>query len=84
MSGMLDREGARFIRDANAGLVASAGDSKALAVSVREMMLKSEEELKKKGSSARSYTQKEFDCDVLFSSLEKLFEEAIQLHRATN
>lgn len=79
--GMLDGEGARVIRDANAGLVCSSGDGSGLARAVLELAAMSKEERQRLGKNGRAYAQKEFDRKLLLDQLESWFNESMIVNR---
>lgn len=73
--GMLDGEGASAIREAQAGLVCSAGDSIGLAQAVLSLSTMHKSERLAMGRNGRNYAKHEFDRDTLMSSLEDWFDE---------
>lgn len=73
--GMLDGEGANVIRNAEAGLVCSAGDAACLAQSVLRLAAMSRVERLRLGSNGRDYANKEFNREVLMDRLEGWFVE---------
>jgi glycosyltransferase involved in cell wall biosynthesis len=79
--GMLDGEGANLILNARAGIPSPAGDSRALASSVLEMMTKSPSERSKMGRKGCEYIKKEFDRGALISTLENFLNEAVQKYK---
>lgn len=79
--GMLDGEGARVIKDSNAGLVCAAGNLGGLASAVLELFAMSVDQRKQLGVNGRHYAQKEFGRGLLMDQLEVLFHEAVDLHR---
>ncbi|MCG3775243.1 MAG: hypothetical protein JW395_2074 [Nitrospira sp.] len=78
--GMLDGEGAKVIREANAGLVCAAGDAEGLAAAVLDLAAMSVERRQQLGSNGRAYAQKEFNRRALMTRLEALLDEAVALH----
>lgn len=68
--GMFNGEGARVIREAEAGLTAPAGDYRTLAENVRTMMRMSREERAALGRSGRAYAQAHFNRAALIADLE--------------
>lgn len=81
--GMLDGEGARVIRDANAGFVCPAGDSLGLAQAVLELSAMSKEERHHLGENGSVYAQKEFSREGLMDRLEDWFVEFAIVRRQT-
>ncbi|MBU2620600.1 MAG: glycosyltransferase family 4 protein [Proteobacteria bacterium] len=81
--GMLDGEGARVIREANAGLVCSAGDSSGLAQAVLKLSAMSKKERNRLGENGRSYAQKEFSREGLMGRLGEWFVELANANRQT-
>jgi len=79
--GMLDGEGAKVIKDANAGMVCPAGDGKGLAKQVLKMQALSDDERLSLGSNGRNYVVKEFDRGALINKLESLLNEAVVTFR---
>lgn len=67
---MLDGEGARVISESGGGLVSPAGDGAALAENVRRFRAMPEEQRRTLGRQGRAYATREFDREVLFSTLE--------------
>lgn len=72
---MLDGEGGRVIADAEAGLVAPAGDYKALANNVESLMTSDSATRDLMGQNGLFYGQREFDRDCLIKSLETWIDE---------
>lgn len=79
--GMLDGEGAAVIRDAEAGLVCSAGDGKGLALAAQELASMSKEDRRKLGRNGKAYAQKEFGRELLMARLGGWFEEVVSNQR---
>jgi glycosyltransferase involved in cell wall biosynthesis len=79
--GMLDGEGAKVIKDANAGMVCPAGDGKGLAEQVLKMQALGDDERLALGSNGRNYAVKEFDRGALINKLESLLNEAVVTFR---
>ncbi len=67
---MLDGEGGRVIIEAQAGLVAPAGDGRALAERVFQLKETDAATRRRMGLRGRSYGQREFDRGTLVDSLE--------------
>jgi glycosyltransferase involved in cell wall biosynthesis len=65
----LNGEGARLIRDADAGVTVAAEDGAGLAEAVLRLYQKSPEELKRLGSNGQQYYQRNFDRDMLVEQL---------------
>ncbi|MCJ8208578.1 glycosyltransferase family 4 protein [Mucilaginibacter sp. RS28] len=72
--GALDGEGARIIKDANAGLVSDAEDSVGLANNIEKMSKMSVSERAKLGNNARAYFELEFEREKLLDKLEDIFK----------
>lgn len=81
--GMLDGEGARVIREANAGLACPAGDSCSLAQAVLKLSAMSKKERHQLGENGRVYAQKEFSREGLMGRLEGWFTELANANRQT-
>lgn len=79
--GMLDGEGARVIRDANAGLACPAGDSFGLAQAVLKLSAMSKKERRHFGENGRVYAKKEFSREGLMDRLEGWFVELVNVSR---
>lgn len=73
--GMLDGEGARVIRDAEAGLVAPAGDAAALARCVEAMSAMRPEERTRMAERGRACCEQEFNRAKLMDRLEEFFAQ---------
>lgn len=73
--GMLDGEGANVIREAQAGLACSAGDSSGLAQAVRKLAAMPKNERLILGRNGRAYAEKEFGRTALMDRLEGWLEE---------
>jgi colanic acid biosynthesis glycosyl transferase WcaI len=69
--GMLNGEGAAVIANAGAGFATPAGDSEALAASVRQMMALTDTARAEMGRRGRDYCQREFDRNTLMARLEQ-------------
>lgn len=72
---MLDGEGARVIEEAGAGLVAPAGDGRALAAQVERLAGLSPGERAAMGARARACCEREFDRASLITALESWIRE---------
>lgn len=72
--GSLDGEGARIIKDAQAGLVSSAEDPVGLANNIEKIFEMSEDERAQLGRNARAYFEKEFEREKLLDKLENIFK----------
>jgi colanic acid biosynthesis glycosyl transferase WcaI len=77
--GMLDGEGARVIRDAQAGLVGDAGDPDGLVTNVLAMAAMTPETRQAMGHHGRTYAQREFDRSVLMDRMEHLLKQAVHM-----
>jgi len=75
--GMLDGEGANVIREAQAGLACSAGDSVGLAGAVQKLAAMSKDERLILGRNGRAYGKRKFDRNTLINQLEGWFNEVI-------
>lgn len=81
--GMLDGEGARVIREANAGLACPAGDSSGLVQTVLKLSAMEKKERDQLGESGRVYAQKEFSREGLMGRLGGWFVEIANANRQT-
>ena len=79
---MLNGEGARIIRDAQAGIVCASGDSQALADAVVTLSTMSVAERRRMGQNGLALAQREFDRDTLVSKLEQWLEQLEYPHAA--
>lgn len=79
--GMLDGEGARVIRDADAGLTCPSGDGKGLADAVLKLAAMREEERRRLGDNGRAYAQKEYGRKLLMDRLDSWFVEVLNAKR---
>ena len=79
--GMLDGEGADVIKRAGAGLVSPAGDSAALAQSIKQFAETSPEERRQMGKQGQAFAKAEFDRNTLVTRLLNLLEESITLYQ---
>lgn len=79
--GMLDGEGAKVIKEANAGLVCAAGDASGLASAVLEMAAMHVDQRHQLGVNGRAFAQKEFGRSLLMDRLECLLREAADLYK---
>lgn len=68
--GALDGEGAKVIRDAQAGVVCSSGDSQALADIVCQLAAMPQSALERMGQQGRLYAEREFAKDIVMDRLE--------------
>ena len=75
--GMLDGEGARVIREANAGLVCPSGEGRELAKRVLELAAMSKGRRQLLGRNGRVYAEKEFGRELLITKLEAWFAEIV-------
>jgi glycosyltransferase involved in cell wall biosynthesis len=73
--GMLDGEGARIIREANAGLACPAGSSEALADAVLRLSRLEPAEREGLGANGLAYSRAEFGREFLFDRLEDWIRE---------
>ncbi len=72
---MLNGEGARVIEEAEAGLVAPAGDAATLAANVRRLMAMSAQQREALGASGKAYSLREFDRATQITRLEQWIAE---------
>lgn len=79
--GMLDGEGADVIKRAGAGLVSPAGNSAALAQSIKQFAETSPEERRQMGKQGQAFAKAEFDRNTLVTRLLNLLEESISLYQ---
>lgn len=77
----LNGEGARLVLEAEAGLSAPAGDSKALAAAILELYRKTPDEQKRLGENGRQYFLKHFNHEELVDELIENFTALIQKGR---
>jgi len=68
----IDGEGARVIKEAEAGLTCRAEDPEALVTIVQEFLSLSQIKRHEMGNKAREYFEKEFDREVLMNKLENI------------
>lgn len=71
---MLNGEGADIIREANAGLVCSAGDSSLFATHLNELSMMSKSTLIEMGGSGKRYYSEYFNRNRVIESIELLLE----------
>lgn len=74
----LDGEGAKVVREAEAGIVCPPGNSIALAAAVRTMADMPKERMRDMGDAGRNYYEREFQPDLLLSRLETWLGEISQ------
>lgn len=72
---MLDGEGARIIREANAGIACPAEDVQAVVQAVVKLSQMDRRELIAMGHNGRKYYEAHFDREVLFPQLEQWMKE---------
>ncbi len=73
---MIDGEGARVVGESGSGLIAPAGDGKALAERVRQLIAMTPQERAGMGAAGREYGSREFDRTSLVSGLRAWMREA--------
>lgn len=73
----LDGEGARIVREAGAGVVASAEDADALAERVLDLYRMSPEERERMGERGRAYFEANFEREKLLDRLEGWMSELV-------
>lgn len=71
----MDGEGARLIKQADAGLAVPAGDSEGLAGAVMKLRNMSPEERAAMGARAKAYCAAHFDRNMLFDTLDQWLVE---------
>ena len=74
---MLDGEGSRIVKEAEAGFVCNSGNAEQLAKNVLKIYKKPLQERNLIGQNALSYYKKVFERDTLFDKVEKMFEEKL-------
>lgn len=74
---MLDGEGARIIREANAGVACPAEDAHALVKAVVQLSQMDRKDLEAMGHNGRKYYETHFDREMLFPLLELWMQELI-------
>lgn len=75
---MLDGEGSKIVKEAEAGLVANSGDAEKLAANILEIYKKSPEERAALGENALNYYKRVFERDKLFDEVENMFKEQLE------
>lgn len=78
----LNGEGARLVREANAGLAVAAEDARGLADAVLRLSRMPPEERDQLGKNGRAYFDSHFDSDKLMTELIDLLAGAIAAHGA--
>jgi len=78
----LNGEGARLVREANAGLAVAAEDARGLADAVLRLARMPPEERAQLGKNGRAYFDSHFDSDKLMTQLIDLLAGAIAAHGA--
>jgi glycosyltransferase involved in cell wall biosynthesis len=73
--GSLDGEGARIIRESEAGFVAPSENPAELAECVKRLFHLGDEERKNMGFNARLYYEREFEREMLLDRLEKILAD---------
>jgi glycosyltransferase involved in cell wall biosynthesis len=76
IAAMLDGEGARIVREAQAGLACDAGDAAALAVNVEALFAMPVCERQHMGWRGREFHDTQFNAEALFQQLEDWMSEA--------
>ncbi|WP_316746897.1 glycosyltransferase family 4 protein [Pedobacter gandavensis] len=71
----LDGEGARIIKEAQAGIVAPSEDFESLAKAIEFLYFLSDDKRLSMGNSAREYFEKEFERETLIDKLEVILNE---------
>lgn len=79
--GMLDGEGAKVIKQANAGFTCAAGDSSGLVTAVLNMAALSIEQRRQLGLNGHRYAKMEFGREMLMERLENYFSEAVSTYK---
>ena len=78
----LNGEGARIIDEAGAGVVAPAGNPKALAIEIRRMLAMTPEERAEMGQKSEAYFQARFASEKVYSDLENWLTEIAETRQA--
>lgn len=73
----LDGEGARVVKEANAGLACPAGDPQALASAIRKIRNALPEDREKMARSGRSYYEQHFEPNLLAGRLIQILTEQV-------
>lgn len=76
---MLNGEGADVLKASRAGIATPAGDGKALARAVLEMIAMPKEDRDAMGANGAAYYRKEFERSALLSRLEKCFYSTLRI-----
>jgi glycosyltransferase involved in cell wall biosynthesis len=76
--GSIDGEASRIIAEANAGLIAPAGNAEQLAAVIRKAIAYSADERGMLGLNGRNYFKNNFDNDLVINNLVKLMKKCIQ------
>lgn len=77
----LNGEGARLVKEADAGLATPAGDAKALAAAVLQLFQMTPAERDKLGANGRRYFKDHFDHDMLTEQLIEHVRAVSESHR---
>jgi colanic acid biosynthesis glycosyl transferase WcaI len=77
MLALLDGEGARVVKEAEAGLVAPAGDAMALAQAIRDLVALPAQERAAMGARGKVYASQTFDREKLLEALEGWVRELL-------
>lgn len=77
----LNGEGARLVKEADAGLTTPAGDAKALAAAVLQLFQMTPAERDKLGVNGRRYFKNQFDHDMLTEQLIEHVRAVSESHR---
>lgn len=81
---MLDGEGARIVREANAGMACPAENIQGLAQTVVSLSQMDKKDLIAMGNNGRAYYEAHFDRAVLFPQLEQWMQELIIKENLSN
>lgn len=79
----LNGEGARLVKEADAGLATPAGDAKALAGAVLQLFQMTTAERERLGANGRRYFKDHFDHDMLTAQLIEHVRAVSESHRAS-
>jgi len=74
---MVDGEASAIIKDAQAGLTCGSGDSEGLEKNVLKLIDYEETGLKKMGLNGYNYYKNNFEREMLFEKIEKIFKSLI-------
>jgi len=81
---MLNGEGADILKASGAGIATPAGDGKALARAVLQMIDMPKEDLNAMGANGKTFYKEQFDRSALLSRLEKCFYQLLKDKSSTD